>query len=109
MKVLWLASWYPNQVSPYEGDFIQRHARAVTAYSKVTVVYLSQAGETLNVYKTQFIDQEKDNVIEKIIFFKFKKTGVKFRFYRKAGGRHSCYATGTPNWIGNYKVTSGLQ
>ena len=78
MKVLWLASWYPNQVSPYEGDFIQRHARAVTAYSKVTVVYLSQAGETLNVYNTQFIDQEKDNVIEKIIFFKFKKTGVEW-------------------------------
>lgn len=78
MKVLWLASWYPNQISPYEGDFIQRHAKAVTAYSKVTVFYLSQAGETLNIHNAQFIEQEKDNVIEKIIFFKFKKTGVKW-------------------------------
>ena len=78
MKVLWLASWYPNQVSPYEGDFIQRHARAVTAYSKVTVVYLSQAGETLNIYNSQDIEQEKDNVLEKIVFFKYKKTGVKW-------------------------------
>lgn len=78
MKVLWLASWYPNQVSPYEGDFIQRHARAVAAYSKVTVVYLSQAGETLNVYNGQFIEQEKDNVLEKIVFFKYKKTGVEW-------------------------------
>lgn len=78
MKVLWLASWYPNQISPYEGDFIQRHARAVTAFSKVTVVYLSQAGETVNIYDTQFTEQEKDNVVEKIIFFTFKKTGVKW-------------------------------
>lgn len=78
MKVLWLASWYPNQVSPYEGDFIQRHARAVAAYSKVTVVYLSQAGETLNIYNTQYIEQEKDNVLEKIVFFKYKKTGVRW-------------------------------
>ena len=78
MKVLWLASWYPNQISPYEGDFIQRHARAVTAYSKITVVYLSQSGETLNIDNTQFTEQEKDNVVEKVVFFKFKKTGVKW-------------------------------
>ena len=78
MKVLWLASWYPNQISPYEGDFIQRHARAVAAYSKVTVIYLSQAGETLNIYDSQSIEQEKDSVVERIIFFKFKKTGVKW-------------------------------
>lgn len=78
MKVLWLASWYPNQISPYEGDFVQRHARAVTAYSKVTVVYLSQAGETLNIYNTQFLEEEKDSVVEKIVFFKFIKTGLKW-------------------------------
>ena len=78
MKVLWLASWYPNQISPFEGDFIQRHARAVTVYSKITVVYVSQNGETLNIDNTQFTDQEKDNVVEKVVFFKFKKTGVKW-------------------------------
>jgi glycosyltransferase involved in cell wall biosynthesis len=78
MKVLWLASWYPNQISPYEGDFIQRHARAVTAYSKVTVVYVSQAGETVNIHNTQFIEQEQDNVVEKKVFFQFKKTGLKW-------------------------------
>ena len=78
MKVLWLASWYPNQISPFEGDFIQRHARAVTAYSKITVVYVSQSGETLNIDNTQFAEQEKDNVVEKVVFFKFKKTGVKW-------------------------------
>jgi len=78
MKVLWLASWYPNQINPYEGDFVQRHARAVAAYSDVTVVYLSQAGETLTINNSEFIEQEKDNVVEKIAFFKFKKTGVKW-------------------------------
>ena len=69
MKVLWLASWYPNQINPYEGDFVQRHATAVAAYSSVTVVYISQAGETLNIDNSQFIEQVKDNVVEKIVFF----------------------------------------
>ena len=78
MKVLWLASWYPNQINPYEGDFVQRHASAVAVYSHVTVVYLSQTGETLNIHDSQFIEQEKDSVVEKIAFFKFKKTGVKW-------------------------------
>ena len=78
MKVLWLASWYPNQINPYEGDFVQRHARAVAAYSDVTVVYLSQAGETLTINNPQVVEQEKDNAVEKITFFKFKKTGIKW-------------------------------
>ncbi len=31
MKVLWLASWYPDELEPKNGDFIQRNAKAVAA------------------------------------------------------------------------------
>ncbi len=39
MKLLWLASWYPNRSSPYNGDFIMRHAEAVAPQvEKLTVL-----------------------------------------------------------------------
>ncbi|HSC36650.1 MAG TPA: glycosyltransferase [Chitinophagaceae bacterium] len=43
-KVLWLASWYPNQLAPYDGDFIQRHARAVAQYQPVCVLFVVKDG-----------------------------------------------------------------
>lgn len=38
MKVLWLASWYPNKLSPYAGDFVKRHAEAVSLYEDIHVI-----------------------------------------------------------------------
>ena len=32
MKILWLASWYPNLYESFNGDFIQRHAQAVAEF-----------------------------------------------------------------------------
>ena len=40
MKVLWLVSWYPNNLSPFNGDFIKRHAEAVSLYEEVQVIYV---------------------------------------------------------------------
>jgi glycosyltransferase involved in cell wall biosynthesis len=38
--ILWLASWYPNRLDPFTGDFIQRHARAVAEKEKLYVIFL---------------------------------------------------------------------
>jgi glycosyltransferase involved in cell wall biosynthesis len=78
MKVLWLCSWYPNPISPYDGDFIQRHAKAVAAYIPVDVFYISQSGETVNIARDNLIESEEGNMKEKIIFFRFRKTGLRF-------------------------------
>src|ERR1051325_7757565 len=75
MKILWLSSWYPNPLHPYDGDFIQRHARAVSAYAFITVFYVAQEGEKVNISKESMIEQTKENVSERIIFFRFRKTG----------------------------------
>ena len=32
MNVLWLVSWFPNRTNHSEGDFIERHAKAVAPY-----------------------------------------------------------------------------
>lgn len=40
LHILFLSSWYPNDVKPFIGDFIERHAKAVSTQHKVTVVHV---------------------------------------------------------------------
>jgi len=40
LHILFLCSWYPSRVLPYNGDFIQRHAESVALKHKVTVVHV---------------------------------------------------------------------
>ena len=47
MKVLWLASWYPDEYEPTNGDFVQRHAKAVSQLMHIDVIHVVQAGENL--------------------------------------------------------------
>ncbi|MEP7374239.1 MAG: glycosyltransferase [Chitinophagaceae bacterium] len=77
-KILWLCSWYPHPGDPYEGDFIQRHAKALHLYAPVTVFYVSQEGISKNVAEDKIIEQDTDGINERIIFFQFKGTGIKF-------------------------------
>ena len=42
MKILWIAGWYPNQTEPFAGDFVQRHAQAVSIYHDVTVLFVTR-------------------------------------------------------------------
>ena len=94
-RVLWLCSWYPHPGDPFEGDFIQRHARAVSAYTPVTVFYTSQAGPGVAVNKECHIEQQTEAVRERIMLFRHRKTGIRtldkffynlryFRSYKKA-------------------------
>ena len=39
-RVLWLVSWYPNKYDPFDGDFIQRHARAAALYNDIHVLFI---------------------------------------------------------------------
>jgi glycosyltransferase involved in cell wall biosynthesis len=77
MKVLWLASWYPNKLAPFDGDFIQRHARALAVHMPVTVIYVSQSGEGVVVSEGSRTDQVIEGVREIIIFFRFQRTGIR--------------------------------
>ena len=40
MKILFLASWYPNPEQPQNGNFIERHAQAVGRLATVAVLYV---------------------------------------------------------------------
>ena len=39
-NILWLTSWYPNRLAPFDGDFIQRHAQAVALLHKIEVLFV---------------------------------------------------------------------
>jgi glycosyltransferase involved in cell wall biosynthesis len=45
IKVLFLASWYPNKENPVEGIFIKRHAEAVSRLCDVGVLYIHPAAQ----------------------------------------------------------------
>ena len=40
LNVLFLASWYPNELNPQNGNFIQRHAEAVSKFCNVFVIHV---------------------------------------------------------------------
>ena len=40
LHILFLSSWYPNDVKPFIGDFIERHAKAISTQHKVSVVHV---------------------------------------------------------------------
>ena len=42
MKVLWLVNWYPMDSDPFSGDFIKRHAEAVSVCQPLELVYVGK-------------------------------------------------------------------
>ncbi|MCM5530658.1 glycosyltransferase [Parasegetibacter sp. NRK P23] len=68
-KILWLCSWYPNRNDPFDGDFVQRHARAAALYNDIHVIALKPAS----------VDEEVSNtspgLTEQLFYFR-KKGGL---------------------------------
>jgi glycosyltransferase involved in cell wall biosynthesis len=68
-KILWLASWYPNEAEPFSGDFIQRQAKAVSDREPISVIYVGK-----NIPgKTKIVEPDKKptpgNLQENIIYY----------------------------------------
>jgi glycosyltransferase involved in cell wall biosynthesis len=40
LHVLFICGWYPSRISPTNGDFIERHAKAVSLKHRVTVIHV---------------------------------------------------------------------
>lgn len=40
MRVLWLVSWFPHPTNPFDGDFIERHARAAALKDPTDVIFV---------------------------------------------------------------------
>ena len=77
-NILWLPSWYPNILSPYDGDFIQRHARAVALFQKLTVVYIKKDIDGIITKNEKIVISTHNNLTEIIIYYHSLKTGINF-------------------------------
>jgi glycosyltransferase involved in cell wall biosynthesis len=75
--ILWLPSWYPNKLEPYNGDFIQRHAKAAALYSPITVIFFTQYGASV---KSELKIEENfiGNLKEFIVYIPFNPIHVNF-------------------------------
>jgi glycosyltransferase involved in cell wall biosynthesis len=92
MKILWLASWYPDAYEPVNGDFVQRHAKAVSSLMPIDVIHVVQVGKDVKT-KKDCVYTIDGNLREWVYSFSFTKWGldsidklryhIKFRhFYR---------------------------
>ncbi len=79
MKVLWLCSWYPNSTDPYDGDFIERQAKALSLYIQVDVIHIVQNFNFLKK-ETSFRTEEKQEgqLHSSVSFMPLPKTTISF-------------------------------
>lgn len=72
-KILWLCSWYPDKCEPYNGDFIKRHAEAVSEFCDVHVLHIAKDtnGNITDDIKVE--RNEMNGLTEEIIYYYIKK------------------------------------
>lgn len=103
LNVLFLNSWYPNEVYPFNGNFIQQHARAVSGYCNVAClnVEYNEQSESFKISK-----QYNEGVLEVIVYVK-KVKGV-LGFPKKMILKRKAYLIGfraIVKQLGNIHVT----
>lgn len=83
LNILFLCGWYPSNVSPTNGDFIQRHAEAVAMLHNVSIIHIVTDKESKHniVYSLKNTNGVKTN----IAYIKYSKNPLKKIFlFRKA-------------------------
>ena len=76
MKVLFLSSWFPNRVTPLNGDFVERHALAVSKICHTAVIHVA-SDNNISARFFEVHEIQKDALTEIIVYFKRKKVPVK--------------------------------
>lgn len=82
LHILFLAGWYPSRVTPEAGDFIKRHAEAVSLKNDVTVVHIKSDPNSRK--KIEIEAYTKNNVRTLIAFVKPSSNAITklFRFIK---------------------------
>jgi len=85
MRALWLTSWYPNKLDAVNGDFIQRHARAVALFCQVDVIHLEPDKNNVLTNKVEISAETYGNLTETKVLYKLNNdflVGKLFSFSR---------------------------
>ena len=74
--ILWLASWYPCRLDAFNGDFVQRAAKALSLHYPVQVFYLMK-DENGIITRTHHIENEViGQLTETRLYYHPPKTGI---------------------------------
>lgn len=110
--ILWLPSWYPSRLDPLNGDFIQRHANAVSMHEHVKLIYVVK--DESGILTKDYIEEEivYGNLSERIIYYYVKPGKIKllhkifsWRKYiliHKKAVREIIAQNGKPRLVHNY-------
>ena len=72
-KVLFLCSWYPNRKNPTLGNFVQKHAEAVSLLNEVVVLAII-ADDTNS--SLEIVENKRGTLMEILIYYQKKKTSL---------------------------------
>ena len=72
MKAIWLASWYPSKLSPFDGDFIQRHAEAASLYNDIHVIHVIKDLDGTVTKSVHHETSQRGRLKETIIYYHIK-------------------------------------
>jgi glycosyltransferase involved in cell wall biosynthesis len=64
-----LPSWYPSRLSPFNGDFIKRHAEAVSLYEDVHVIYVVKDEKGMLTNDVLIEESVNGRLTETIIYY----------------------------------------
>lgn len=89
LHILFLNSWYPSRVLPFNGDFIQRHAEAVSLLHQVTSLHIitdPNCKQSFEIEKKEikgvstiigYIKQTRNPILKGYLFFRIYKNILK--------------------------------
>jgi glycosyltransferase involved in cell wall biosynthesis len=79
MKVLWLCSWYPHSIDPYDGDFIERQAKALSLHIQVDVIHVVQNFNFLKKETRLRVEEKQEGQLHSSVYFlPLPKTTISF-------------------------------
>lgn len=81
MNVLWLASWYPNRVQPTNGDFIERHAKAVAPFVKQLIIININKDDSMPAGKVEIVQQQTSNITVFTAYYNTSSKGLTGKFF----------------------------
>lgn len=70
-KILFISSWFPNKLEPTNGNFVQRHAEAVSLFHNVEILHA--IGDFNQKEKFVFDDQVINGIRTLIVYYKNSK------------------------------------
>ncbi|MBU8892752.1 MAG: glycosyltransferase [Bacteroidales bacterium] len=96
--ILFLSTWFPSEIFPFRGDFVKRHAKAVSLYSKVVSFHVIKDKNLTTKYN--LTEHSENNYHELIYYFNSKWfSKLSYLFYYFKGFNYIRKKYGNPDLI----------